>query len=133
MSLAGKDKSRRSLTSRTSKTFRHFLVSRREGRKQIWGQIRWLRGKWLEWGNWGYIGGFGCVCNLVMGQSVKVAIFEMSTNRIAVYIRLPQVAICLPNIQQIPLPGQMVRQNLYSTLLYYISQVIWVSKYSTGW
>ena len=45
--------------------------------------------------------GFGCVCNLVMGQSVKVAIFEMSTNRIAVYIRLPQVAIWPPNIQQI--------------------------------
>ena len=59
--------------------------------------------------------GFGCVCNLVMGQSVKVAIFEMSTNRIAVYIRLPQVAICLPNIQQIPPPGHMVRQNLYRT------------------
>ena len=33
--------------------------------------------------------------------------------RLCVYIRLPQVGICAPNIQQLLPPGQMVRQNLY--------------------
>ena len=33
--------------------------------------------------------------------------------RLCVYIRLPQVGICAPNIQQLLPTGQMVRQNLY--------------------
>ena len=57
-----------------------------------------VEGKMVRVGKLG-VHGFGCVCNLVMGQSVKVAIFEMSRNRISsrvYYIRLPQVAIWLP-------------------------------------
>ena len=63
--LGQKDKSRkrRSLTSRTSETlpsFRHFLVSARfAGRKQIWGQIWWLRGENAESGEeFGLLAGF---------------------------------------------------------------------------
>ena len=33
--------------------------------------------------------------------------------RLCVYIRLPQVGVCAPNIQQLLPTGQMVRQNLY--------------------
>ena len=41
---------------------------------------------------------------------------------------------CVENMRRIRGEcAENTRQRYASTLLYYISQVIWVSKYSTGW